>query len=224
MSEKQYDYLIVPCPGNPSFDECEVTLSDLVKSKNKSDPDLYLGAKDRMRAAILVAENTNKVILVGGSESKVTAMYLYFTKEMNKRMEKNTMPKLICLISKPDSTGNLAAVKIFLEKEGIISGKFAIISNDYHLPRLKLISNALFSASFNLEMISAETILKKGTLDKMYQKELMCRKTCEEAGCRDWENGQYNNQEKIIPWTPNFWTCKKLTLDYQISDLNQREK
>jgi len=199
----QNKILIVPCPGNPNFQDDKIKFDNL-------DGELYLGSEDRMKAAIMKANEFQEVILVGGSESKVTAMYIYFKKKINHE-------KLICLVSEPDSTGNLAAVKLYL-KETIFNSNITIISNKYHLPRLKLIWQSLYNSNVNLECIDAETILKKeNEVESLYKKELEKREIKENEGCKDWENKLYHNQEKINPWEPEFWKCEKLILDFETS-------
>jgi len=210
-STEKIEYLIVPCPGNPTFYEDEVRFSDL-------DGDLYLGAEDRMKAAIVVAETATNIVLVGGSQSKVVAMFIYFTKEIKRLGLKK--PLLICLVSNRDSTGNLSAFKRYLKENKIdlgSSARVAIISNRYHLPRLKLVWDSLFPNT-TLQDISAEKILKKGTKEVLYDKELKRREIIEEAGHRDWKNKCYRNQDKIEKWDEKFWKCEELTLNFETKE------
>ena len=206
----KFDYLIVPCPGDPSFKEDKVEFFDI-------EDKLYLGAEDRMKAATMIARDAEKVILVGGSQSKVVAMFIYFKKEMKKfGFEDND--QLICLVSKPGSTGNLSAFKKYYNRGGNKEDTVAIISNYYHLPRLKLIWKSLFPEKIILEenYISAEEILGEGTKDQLHEKELRHRRVTEEAGRRDWRNNSYDNQDKIETWDNEFWKCEELMLDFKI--------
>ncbi|MDD2758389.1 MAG: hypothetical protein PHD72_03410 [Patescibacteria group bacterium] len=222
ISNKKYNYLIVPCAGDPRFEGDKIIFSDLENDKIEPNTKLYLGAEDRMKAAILMAKDAERVVLVGGSQSKVTAMYIYFKKEMDRPQNSDISNlELICLVSKPDSTGNLSAFKKYLTNNKQSSKRFniAIISNGYHLPRLKLMWESLFEMKHSMTRLSAEKELKTGLTKDMYVQELKRRKIREAAGCRDWEKGRYDNQEKIVKWdekNSDFWTCEELSLDFEV--------
>src|SRR5450759_575119 len=137
---KEFRYLIVPSPGNPSFREDEIIFY------LDKDNVPYLGAEDRLKAAVLKAKKAEKVVLIGGSQSGVMSMFIYFKKRMCE-FSHNDKPELICLVSKPDSAGNLSAFKKYFEQQKNGKNKdninIAIISNEYHLTRLGLIWTSL---------------------------------------------------------------------------------
>lgn len=209
---KEFQYIILPCPGDPHFHDKEISLSDL-------DNGLYLGAEDRMRAAVLKAKSAEKVVLIGGSQSKVVSMFLYFKQKMCEFNHDKT--ELICLVSKPDSTGNLSAFRKYFEQKNngknIRDFNIAIISNQYHLERLTLIWNSIFETSDNpnLKLISTSKILNDTKTENRYVTELKLRKEKEKAGCMDWKNKCYKNQCEIIKWNPTFWTCEELILNFE---------
>ncbi|MDD4412901.1 MAG: hypothetical protein PHR00_04645 [Patescibacteria group bacterium] len=214
IPNKKYHYLIVPCPGNPMFVGDKVEFSNLESDKHNSELKLFLGAEDRMRAAIIKSRDAEKIVLVGGSESKVLAMYIYFKQQIKKEENKK---EIICLVSTPDSTGNFSAFRKYLKKNQIdvVCTKLAIISNEYHLPRLKLIWDSLFDKNFIVDWFSEVEILKIGLAKDIYEKELANRINKEEAGRRDWVNQQYNGQEDITTWNPDAWKCKELDLKFE---------
>lgn len=222
-TSKKINYLIVPCPGSPTFDGDEVKLQDLENDKVEKGFKLYLGAEDRMKAAVIKAQDAEKIILVGGSQSKVTAMFIYFNQKMYECSYKYKAENLICLVSRPDSTGNFAAIKKYFKQEGINNPSIAIISNNYHLKRLELIWKSLFP-DLKLKKYCAEMVLDNITTQDMYKKELERREIREKIGCEGWKNRCYKNQDKIIKWKSEFWTCEKIILDFQTENIEDKKE
>jgi len=217
MTNEKFDYLIVPCPGDPTFHEDKIIFSDLEDDKINPGTKLYLGAEDRMRAAVINAQKAKTVVLIGGSESKVTSMYIYFMKEMECLKNQNR-PELICLVSRPDSTGNLSAFKKYLNEKS--PDNVAIISNEYHLPRLKLVWKTLFPEKELIELEAEKTLEDKGIRpkNKLYETALRLRNDREKEGQDKWKNTCYPNQDKIEVWNKEFWKCEELDLKFVVKE------
>ena len=141
---EKFDYVIILCPSELRISVNGKTeyFDELSEDKKRIIP-LYLGGQVRMEAAVDIARFVQNFIVVGGSETKVTGMKDYLSRGLQKEIKKNRItPKIIRIESEADTTGNLWAIRKWIETYNIkFSGKrIGILTNFYHLLRAMRLS------------------------------------------------------------------------------------
>ena len=151
------DILVVLCPGDPEVgNDGIIKFKDLSDNKNEySGKFLYDGGNIRMRAAFSEEIQAEKIIVVGGSKTKVDFMKLYL---IQRGVSDN---KIIRIESSSDTNGNLHAIRKILERHNKIDKlkdrKIAILTNEYHQPRTQRMGkDILESVKIMPQYINAE--------------------------------------------------------------------
>lgn len=186
--DKKYKILVVLCPGSPNG-------ACLFEDQPKND-NMYLGGNIRMRSAAKIAPDCHLIIVIGGDEKKITGMEKYLIRN---GISDN---KIVKLESNPDTNGNLNALrKIFEKFPELNKCEVKILSNKYHCDRVEAMAKTIFPNEISLEFVSAEDSLKEEAeiIEKIYEGQMMARKSSEEQGVKDWEKGTYRDQ-KIDSW------------------------
>ncbi|OGZ72598.1 MAG: hypothetical protein A2908_03595 [Candidatus Staskawiczbacteria bacterium RIFCSPLOWO2_01_FULL_38_12b] len=191
---KQYDIVILFCASEINIDG---QFDEIVKN-------IYLGGQVRMDAAVDFAERVKIYFIVGGSEKKVTDMKSYLEKQFE-TYKLQDCPKIIRIKSDPDTTGNLWAVKLVLQKNQklhLLTGKVGLMTNFYHLPRVMRFAADIFKdINVNFIPISSEAVITRHlSTYSTYQNAFVARVVQDIKGLRDWEDENYNKQTKVDDW------------------------
>jgi len=192
----KYDIVIILCASalnkDGGFDEFALDGS-------------YLGGQTRMDAAVDFAPRVKNYIVVGGSKKKINDMKVYLEQKFKKfRIEH--APKIIRIKSDPDTNGNLWAVKLALRDvkkiDKLSNNDVGIMTNFYHLPRAMRFAADIFNnINVNFTPIASEAVIVRHlSTYLLHQKALLLRTTNDINGLRDWENGEYENQDKKTGW------------------------
>jgi len=200
QKEKKYDYdiVILLCAGGPK----ESNFFTVLEKDDK-----YLGGPDRMNAAIKIDPQVGKFIVVGGGMKeknegkKVNKMREYLVK---KGVDKN---KIIRIISEAGTLGNFRAIfRCFKENnkiQALKNKRIGILTNFYHIPRtLRFAAESLEIIKEKGEDINgirfmpiiAESVVKNFT--SLYPTELLRQIRSQCRGLADWENHEYDEQNK----------------------------
>ena len=186
----QYDILIVLCPGNP-LKNCrfsEIEYNAIYDAKT------YAGGEVRMRAAVKASENADWIIVVGGSERKVSCMKDYILKRVNAVENKRLKQHIIRVESNPDTNGNIHAIKKALDGIRNWEKRIVFLTSSFHMPRVKLFTKDILKTSLRqAQFLEAENIVKGPALANL-SKEKSLREKLEKQGLQDWQNGNYVNQ------------------------------
>lgn len=200
--EYKYNLAIVLCASalneRNEFDEVD-------KDKKSGEP-IYVGGKIRMQAAADFESMVKKIIVVGGgAEKKYECSNFKKVDDMKKFLcceNEIDSNRVIRILSEPDTTGNLNAIKklkILDEFKGK-KDKIVMLTNFYHLPRAMRMASDIFEGmNINFVSIAAEAVIKKCHPSySFYPKEFLFRIYREINGLRDWENGKYKDQKKLL--------------------------
>lgn len=117
------DLLVVLCAGNFTNSK---DYDDYITLNKKT---VYIGAKNRMKASVLIDNCTKEYLVVGGSKEKVLAMKDYLVKN-------NCKSKITCLVSGPSTNGNIIALNKYIEQNITELSNVGILSNGYHFTRI----------------------------------------------------------------------------------------
>lgn len=113
-------YLFVFSPGR--VDNNKFRYYDTIKNKK-----CYLGGETRLNSVIKCHEEYKFIVLVGGSSEKIVDMKKRLTYEGINRQ------KILQIMSKPNTLGNIISIKKFLNNEKCEIG---FLSNFYHFNRI----------------------------------------------------------------------------------------
>lgn len=203
--------LIVLCGGKPHMSAAG--LPDLGKETeiDKQGNLLYVGGRLRLDAAVLLSEKDmfDHIVVVGGSVTKVQAMRRYMLASGCKK-------KVAMLVSDADTTGNLWAIRIAIEKRiGIFHNgtcpTLHILTSAFHQHRaLRFAADIL--PTYRIVPLVAEAFIGSAS----EQQEIMtdpqygytARMLSEVQGLRDWESGTYRKQ-----YGHSTWRCRFLSDD-----------
>lgn len=119
----KFDIVVVLCAGN------FITPKDYSDYITINDANVYLGAINRLNAAVKMEHNTVFYIVVGGSKEKVLAMKQYLINYSVKKPIK-------CLVSGPSTYGNMFALNKYIEENIKSATNIGILSNSYHFTRI----------------------------------------------------------------------------------------
>ena len=192
-NKRKYDILIVLCPGNPTekcqFPEIE---HDVIH-----DSRVYIGGEVRMQAAVKASKETEWIILVGGSQEKVTCMKEYILMRLENIEKKRLEKRIIRIESSPDTNGNMHAVKMALSKLNRYKERLWFLTNSYHIIRTRLFADEIFDFKFNKgQFLKAEKLDEKSLNRCCLTSEKKLRKKLEKQGCLNWRNRIYRDQHK----------------------------
>lgn len=195
---KPYDIVILLCASELNQDD----YFDETHIKNKNT--LYLGGQIRMDAAVDFATHVRKYFVVGGSEKKVSDMKNYMENKLDK-YKIEPRPNIIRIKSDPDTTGNLWAVKMVLQKAqklNVLKGRVGIMTNFYHLPRAMRFAIDIFDGvDVHFIPIAAEAIIvRHQPTYSLHKDAFLVSVSGDINGLRDWENNEYRKQDKKEGW------------------------
>ncbi|MCK4524820.1 MAG: YdcF family protein [Candidatus Andersenbacteria bacterium] len=192
-NKRKYDILIVLCPGNPT-EKCQFPE---IEHDAIYDSRVYIGGEVRMQAAVKASKEAEWIILVGGSQKKVTCMKEYILMRLENIEKKRLKKRIIRIESSPDTNGNMHAVKMALSKLNRYTERLWFLTNSYHIARTKLFAGEIFNFKFDKDrFLEAEKLDKKSlnccclTLEKNLREEL------EKQGCLNWGDRIYRDQHK----------------------------
>ncbi len=192
--ENKYDILIVLCPGEPT-DSCqflEIEYNKIYDSK------VYIGGEVRMKSAVKLSKNTNWIILVGGSEKKVSCMKKYILERVDFIEKKRLKNRIIRIESDPDTNGNMHAIRKALGESKKYKDKLWFLTNSYHVKRTKLFAKEILDFDFDENrFLEAEDLVNENKENLHYScltSKKSLRKKLEERGCLDWRDRIYRNQ------------------------------
>lgn len=189
----KYDYVIILCAS---------PLNDEGKFDELSSDGSYLGGPIRMKAAVdfYKSKRVNKFIVVGGGmEEKKEEKKWRKVNDMRKYLIKNKVPKknIIRICSKSDTHGNMRAIyKTFKEK---LKGKtVGVLTNFYHLPRaMRFAHDPQVKWNVKFIPICAESVIESvPTTYLRFVPEFLCRIFSDIQGLKNWEKGNYRNQNE----------------------------
>ena len=130
---------------------------------------------------------------------KVDDMKSYLEQEFTKDIKRRRLekaPKVIRIESNSDTNGNLWAIKKLVEESALSQPRVAILTNFYHLLRAMRMAKDILP-DVSLLPLAAEAIVERGDpAYSTYTQEFLLRLTRETNGLRDWENGEYRDQDK----------------------------
>ena len=199
MAQINYNIVIVLCPSESRTLNDEYAFYELDKDKEEIEKLIYVGGKIRMQAAVDIASRVRKFIVVGGSKPKVDDMKSYLEQEFTKDIKRRRLekaPKVIRIESNSDTNGNLWAIKKLVEESALSQPRVAILTNFYHLLRAMRMAKDILP-DVSLLPLAAEAIVERGDpAYSTYTQEFLLRLTRETNGLRDWENGEYRDQDK----------------------------
>ncbi len=113
-------YLFVFSPGNSTNNKFRYC--DIIKNK-----ECYLGGETRLNSVIKCHEEYEYIVLVCGNSTKII--------DMKKKLTNNGInrKKILHIMSKPNTLGNIIAIKKFLNNKKYEIG---FLSNFYHFNRI----------------------------------------------------------------------------------------
>ena len=176
-----------------------------------------------------------RVVLVGGEVAKVVAMERALLERVETlggiELAKEVGPRLVGLVSRPNSLGNVAALAWLLreskdhddEMEGEVEKTVYLCSNSYHLVRILAFAqwdlvDAAREVGARLEVVQAEDHLPpQHPPAAMFSAPLayLRRVKHELNGLLMWQNGAYKNQDRLDD--ADFWTHSIISLSSSLS-------
>lgn len=197
-------HLIVLCAGNPTLG----TIGDI------SDKSGYIGPAVRYAAAAKHIrekfQDYHKIILVGGrvdNYPKAKAMWHWMAHYEPTINSNHILPKVVFLVSDPDTTGNVVAVRRYWNFTGLPTAAH-ILTNKYHLPRSMAFFHDMYGVYHPVQFkkIIAEEVLCQYPTDPNIQPQVTLRLQNEANGLEDWNWRRYNRQNEFF--FDDLWTCE----------------
>jgi len=191
MSMGWPDVVAILCPGDLKIEDDRVVLEEEERAG-------YLGSRIRLDAAAIVFAQTKKLVLVGGSESRVRAMHAYLC--VGGASGETTM-----IVSAAETSGNLHALRCLIDSHLLGAPRsLGILTNAYHQHRVMLMaSDILDSRETGVKIVPlvAEALAGCGN---PRTEALEKRMANEMNGVLQWMQGLYRDQHRAH----QEWPCK----------------
>jgi hypothetical protein len=197
----KYGLVVVFCAGEPYIDsETQEIYLPETEFKDNVNGEIYVGCRQRLEATIKLANQTETMILVGGSFDKVEAMHQYLARR------DVSSEKLYLLESHPSTIGNLWALRKLLDKMEEIpideqpfvtrkTRRIHFLANAWHIHRIMAFATDIIPYQYQLVPLVAEAF-QLPSANILNTLPYYNRLENEFEGLYDYYHGNYQNQDQ----------------------------